>query len=183
MNEENKTYQLTCLFSALSSPEELSKIIKKIKDKITAQGGSFVGAEVSTANLIKKRLAYPIDKHQEAFLLNINFVFPIKLINTFKEQFLSEENIIRFLVTVKEKERKQPEKKAEDSFDFELVDKVQPFSKKEDAPQEKIMTEKEIKKPETKETAPKKDIPAKKAVKEKVKIEELDKKLEEILAE
>ena len=165
MNEENKKYQLTCFFSTLSSPEELDKIIKKIKNEIIAQEGSFIGAEVSTANLVKKRLAYPINKHQEAFLLNINFVFPIKLINAFKEQFLSEENIIRFLIVVKAKERKQPEK-VKDSFDFELVDKVELLSK-----------------PEIKDATPKKDIPVEKTVKEKVKIEELDKKLEEILAE
>lgn len=176
MNEENKKYQLTCLFSVLSAPEELSKVIEKIKNEITTQGGSFIGAEVSAANLVKKRLAYPIDKHQEAFLLNIDFVFPIKLLNAFKEQFLPEEDIIRFIVAVKEKEKKQPEKKIEDSFDFELVDKVEPLSKKEDTPREEITVE-----PKTKEAAPKKDVPIEKTVKEKVKIEELDKKLEEIL--
>jgi len=178
MNEENKTYRLTCLFSALSATEELSKTIQKIKDGITAQGGSFVGEEVSASNLVKKRLAYPINEHQEAFLLNINFVYPIKLISEFKDQFLSEENIIRFLIAVKEKEKKQPEK-IKDVFNFELVDKVEALPEKENISQEKITAETE--KPETEEAAPKKDVPTEKIVKEKVKIEELDKKLEEIL--
>lgn len=181
MNENDKTYQLTCLFSPLSTTEELNKIVQKIKDGITTQGGSFVGEEISTANLVKKRLAYPINKHQEAFFLNINFVYPIKLISEFKDKFLSEGNIIRFLIAIKEKEKKQSEKKAKDSFNFELVDKVEPLSEKKNAMVEKITPETEIKEPVAKEAVPEKDISTEKVVKEKVKIEELDKKLEEIL--
>ena len=168
MNEENKTYQLVCLLSPLLSPEELGRLVQEIKKEITDQEGLFVGKEVSAANLIRKRLAYPIKKHQEAFFLSADFVFPIQLINRFKKQIASKKDIIRCLISVKEKEEIQT-KKTEEFFDLGMVDKIEPISKQK------------AEEPEVKKTAPEKDAPVKKTVKEKVKIEELDKKLEEIL--
>lgn len=161
MNEENKKYQLVCLFSPHLSYEELGKLVQEIKKEITDQEGLLVGREVSAANLIRKKLAYPINKHQEAFFLSADFVFPIQSINRLKKQIASKKNIIRCLITIKEKEKIQT-KKAEEFFDLGMVDKVEPISKQ-------------------KAVLPEKDVPAKREIKEKVKIEELDKKLEEIL--
>ncbi|MEA2113193.1 MAG: 30S ribosomal protein S6 [Patescibacteria group bacterium] len=192
MNEENKTYQLNCLLSPLLSPEELSKLVQKIKREITGQEGSLVGEGVSAANPAKKRLAYPINKYQEAFFLNVDFVFPIQSVSQLKEQIASEENVIRCLIATKKKQAPQVEK-TKDAFDFEMIDKIEPLSTKEISPREEITSKEEIKKNEAKdapleskrpteqEAALKKDIPVEKQAKEKVKIEELDKKLEEIL--
>ncbi len=180
MNEENKTYQLVCLFSPHLSHEELGKLVQEIKKEITDQEGLLVGKEVSAANLIKKKLAYLINKHQEAFFLSADFVFPIQSINQLKKQIASKKNIIRCLITVKEKEEPQT-KKAEEFFDLGMVDKIEPISKQEDVLWEKTAAKEKVEEPEFKKTMPEKNVPIKKAIKEKVKIEELDKKLEEIL--
>lgn len=165
MNQENKTYRLTCLFSPLLGLEELGKLVQEIKKEITDQEGFFIGKEVSAVNLIKKRLTYPIKKYQEAFFLNINFFLPAQLIEQFKKQITLKENIIRSLVSIQKKEKVQ-EEKIEESFNFEMIDKVEPLSEE---------------RTKIKEIAPKEDLTERKSVKEKVKIEELDKKLEEIL--
>ena len=104
MTEQNKTYQLACLFSPLLSSEETDQLNQKIRKEIAAKGGSFVGANVLNHYLVKKKLSYPINKHQEAFFLNLDFVSPAESISKIISQINSEKDVLRCLIIVK-KER------------------------------------------------------------------------------
>jgi len=168
MNEQNKIYQLTCLFSPLLSSEESDKLVQKIKKEITDREGSFdlPSAFLVKENLTKKRLSYPIKKEREALFININFTAPAEAIGQIVNQIGSEKDVLRCLATLEKKSKPKPQP-AKNEFDFEFVDKVEPLIKKEVEPKQEVkITEEKI--PE-------------KTSKEKVKLEELDKKLEEIL--
>ncbi|MBU2580071.1 30S ribosomal protein S6 [Patescibacteria group bacterium] len=173
MNEQNKIYQLTCLFSPLLSSEESDKLVQKIKKEITDREGSFdlPSAFLVKENLTKKRLSYPIKKEQEALFININFTAPAEAIGQIVNQIGSEKDVLRCLATLEKKSKPKPQPD-KNEFDFEFVDKVEPLVKKEIEPEKQI----EKKEEETTEE----EIPDKSS-KAKVKIEELDKKLEEIL--
>jgi len=154
MTEENKPYQLNILFSPLLEQNKVEEIIEKIRQKITAESGSFSGEK----SLLRRRLAYPIKKHSEAFACVFNFLLPSGMVNKIEKYLGSEKNIIRHLVTVRKIPKAKPLK---EKIDLKMIDKIEPFK-------ERIITEEE---------------PVKKTLfkKEKVKIEELDKKLSEIL--
>ena len=55
---ENKSYQLTCLFLSSLDQGKIDEIIQKIKGLITVENGSIS----ETTEPIKKNLAYPIKK-------------------------------------------------------------------------------------------------------------------------
>jgi|TARA_Y100000031_G_scaffold147908_2_gene183492 ribosomal protein S6 len=159
MKSSDKTYQLACFLTPqLSYPKGLDQLVKKIRQMIIGQGG-VISKETSLDNILKKRLAYLIEKHQEAFYLNFDFTLPAKALNQLNQELNSENDIIRHLINIKKKEFVQPEKSASldrksetvREFGSAMVDKIEPISK---------------------------DKPEKK---EKLEIKELDKKLEEIL--
>lgn len=153
MPQENKLYQLNILFSPLLEQNKVEENIEKIKQKITAENGSFSGER----SLSRKRLAYPIKKHQEAFCYALNFLLSPELVNRIEKYLSSEANILRYLLAIKKTPKTKP---AREPIDLKMIDKIEPLEKFP-APREK--------------PAPKKER------KEKVKIEELDKKLKEIL--
>ena len=106
-------------------------------------------------------MAYPIKKCQEAFYFSLNFVLPIQAVNELNKQLSSNDNILRHLIAQTRPPQSQikPKKEQKESLDFGIVDKIEPL------PKEKTPA----------------IISDQKEKKEKVKIEELDKKLEEIL--
>ncbi len=160
MAEENKQYQLTCLFSPLLEQKKIEEISQKIEKWIIAKGGSFSKKEKSSVNF-KKRLAYPLKKYQEAFYLNFNFLLTGQLISQLNQQLNLEKDILRYLINFKQKAKPKP---VREDIDYQIASKIEP------------LVAQEI--PLSKKTVPDKVTLEKK---EKVKIEELDKKLEEIL--
>jgi len=177
MDQENKLYQLTCLFPPTITGEKLDQLINKIKDGITSKGGSLSG-EIPSNSPIKKTLAYPIKKCQEAFYFSLNFVLPIQAVNEFNKQLSLNDNIIRHLIAQTRSPQNQikPNKKQKESLDFKIIDKVEPLSNEKIIPDQSILKTDRI----TEEKTPA-IISGQKEKKEKAKIEELDKKLEEIL--
>jgi len=163
MDQKNKLYQLTCLFSPAIADGKLDQLVDKIKSGITSCGGS-LSNEVPLSNPIKKTLAYPIKKCQEAFYFSLNFVLPVQTVNELNKQLSSNNNIIRYLITNRAQDKSsqsqiRPREKQKESLDFKIIDKIEPL------PREKTPA----------------IISDQKEKKEKIKIEELDKKLEEIL--
>jgi len=160
MDQKNKLYQLTCLFPPTVTSEKIDQLVDKIKDGITSCGGS-LSDEIPSSNPIKKTLAYPIKKCREAFYFTLNFVLPIQAVNELNKQLSSNDNILRHLIAQTRPPQSQikPKKEQKESLDFGIVDKIEPL------PKEKTPA----------------IISDQKEKKEKVKIEELDKKLEEIL--
>lgn len=148
MTEEYKNYQLICLFSPLLEEPAIEKISQKIKDS--------ADREISS-NLIKKRLAYPIKKYQEAFQLTLNFSAAGQNIRQISQQLNLEGDVLRYLILKQAPIKEKPVKeKAKTKLAAKLSEKIEP------------LVAQEIPLKEEKE-------------KGKFKIEELDKKLEEIL--
>ncbi|MFH1671202.1 MAG: 30S ribosomal protein S6 [Candidatus Portnoybacteria bacterium] len=154
MTEENKLYQLSVLFSPQIEQSKVGEIIEKIKQKITVQNGSLSGEK----NLLKKDLSYPINNHQDAFFYTFNFSLLPNLINEIEKYLNSEKSIIRHMLTIRKVQKARPFK---ESVDLKMIDKIEPIK-------DQVVSEKEP----GRKPAPRK---------EKVKIEELDKKLKEIL--
>ena len=71
-NQENKLYQLTCLFDAATDPEKINQIIEGIKQTIVSNEGDTSKRSYSSTP-INKKLAYPIKNKNEALYWELNF--------------------------------------------------------------------------------------------------------------
>jgi len=162
MTEETKLYQLTCLLPPFLEQAKVEKISQKIKDRINEKGGSLAGNQT----IFKKTLAYPLKKHQEAFYLNLNFLLDGQAINKINQQLNLEKNILRHFIAAKQ----QPKNKPEIDRKIAIAEEIKPLVAKE-VP---LAEGKEPRPVEEKQTADKQ---------RKVKIEEIDQKLNEILNE
>jgi len=145
MNEDMKQYKITLIFPPSLKPDQLDQNIENIKQLITKQGGSFSS---SPANPKLQRLSYPINKHHEAFYLTLEMSLPAIAMETVNQQLNLENDLLRHLITLKEKEIIK--EKIEPDIDYsKMIEKVEPIVER----------------------------------KPKAKIEDLDKRLEEILNE
>ncbi len=160
MTEETKLYQLTCLLSPLLEQTKVEEISQKIKDWVSEKGGSLTGNQT----ILKKTLAYPLKKYQEAFYLNLNFILDGQAVNKICQQLNLEDNILRHFIVAKQQPKTKPE------IDQKIAEEIKPLVAKE-VP---LAEEKEPKPTEERQMADKQ---------KKVKIEEIDKKLNEILNE
>lgn len=179
--EENKTYQLTLFLPASLNEMEARETIQKIRQMIEQKGGEIKKApvfEISVAegksekislDKFKKELAYPVKKHRVVFCFNIDFNLNKELTADFRNQLKLEKTVIRFLIATK-----RPVADATESFSTAKLDEKIDSLIDREIPLPQKLTER-IAEPElTPETA----LPAGQS---KTKIEDLDKKLEEIL--
>lgn len=158
-NQENKLYQLTCLFDTSTSIEKINQIIEEVRQIIISNEGIASEKNYSSES-IKKKLAYPIKKQNEAFYWDFDFSLSPKEISKLEQKLRYKKSVIRYIITNRKK-LKLKQKIVKKPIDFKMIDKIEPL------PDEII------------EKIPKKEEP--KFIKEKTKIEDLDKKLEEIL--
>jgi len=164
MIEENKQYQLTCLLSPLLEQKEIEEISQKIEKWIKEKGGSLLGER--NYYTFKKNLAYPLKKYREAFYLNFGFLLAGQYINQLGQKLNLEKDILRHFVINNPRPKAKPE-----TIDKKIADKIEPLIARE-VPLKDIKAESE-------ETTQKRVSPNR----EKVEIEKLDKKLDEILNE
>ena len=94
-----KLYELTYLISPEFSEEEQKSLNEKINSLI--QKGAGVLNEVKLP--IKKKLAYPIKKQREAFLINFNFYLEPEKLGSLEKELKSEKKILRYLILAKPK--------------------------------------------------------------------------------
>ena len=127
-------YELSFLTPVLDS-EKRGELLREIEEKIVKTKG-----KVEDRFIEKKFFAYPVKKHQEGFLAQVNFSLDQEELKNFQDYLKKKKEILRTLL---EKKGKPP---------------------------------KEL--PEVKKRKPSLKVPPKR---EKVKIEELEKKLKEIL--
>ncbi len=159
MNEENQLYQLSCHLSPLMDQSQLNQAVEDMRKLITANDGLIlVQEELSVDNIKRKKLAYPIKKHEESFYLTFNFL--TQDISQINSNLNLDKNIIRHMIVAKQKPNNAPK----EIIDYKATKQIESLSKKE----EPVVEEKPVEKPAYEK-------------KEKIKIEELDKKLEEIL--
>ena len=133
-----KRYELTCLISSKLSEEEVKGLSEKINSLIKEEGG--VSSEMR--NLIRRKLASPIKKEGQVYLLTLNFHFEPEKLESLEKKLKGLPEILRFLIEGKKVAKVEI-----------LLEKIPP----------------KIKKP----------LPEV----EKVELEDIEKKLEEILGE
>lgn len=142
-----KLYELTYLASPLLSEEEIKSLLSKISGFISETGGKMEKSHEP----LRKKLAYPIKKQTEAFLISLDFrLFPDKL-KELEKALKSEKEIIRYIILNKKEVKEKPASR-------------KPFI----PPSPEVATEEPAK--EKKEAKP-----------QKVELKEIDKKIEEIL--
>jgi len=92
-------YELAYLISPELPEEELKSLQEKINSLI--QKGAGVLNEIKLP--IKKKLAYPIKKQREAFLINFNFYLEPEKLGSLEKELKSEKKILRYLILAKPK--------------------------------------------------------------------------------
>jgi len=131
-------YELNYLVSPDISEEEAKSYPEKIITLIQAENGmpDFPSSE---RIVLKKRLAYPINKKDSAYVLSLSFLLHQDNLPSLEKKLKEDKNILRYFILRKK--------------------------------QQKISEKREIKRPEL----------AKKPEEKKVDLQEVEKKLEEIL--
>jgi len=106
-----KLYELTYLISPELSESELKSLNEKINSLIQKEKGVLNEAKMP----MKKKLAYPIKKQREAFLINLSFYFQAEKLGSLEKELKSEKKILRYLILARPKSkiakvRKRPAK-------------------------------------------------------------------------
>ena len=94
-----KLYELTYLISPELSESELKSLNEKINSLIQKEKGVLNEAKMP----MKKKLAYPIKKQREAFLINLSFYFQAEKLGSLEKELKSEKKILRYLILAKPK--------------------------------------------------------------------------------
>lgn len=92
-----KTYEFTYLIDPDISKEDLNSLQEIIKSFIKEEEGSIVRIN----SPLKKNLAYPIKKNEEAFLADLTFDLRPDKLDSLKKKIKSEKRIIRYLLLKK----------------------------------------------------------------------------------
>ncbi|MFH1612044.1 MAG: 30S ribosomal protein S6 [bacterium] len=175
MKEENKLYQIVCHINPLIDEKDLEELIKEIRKIITNNDGSILTDDtLNISKINRKRLSYPIGKHNESLYLNIDFSIDSQNISDIDHQFILNKNIIRHMITAKKKTNIASKK----IIDYKATKKIESLSQ---VSQQEKNQQSEIETDKSKDSSKDTVINKKSEKAEKVKIDELDQKLEEIL--
>jgi small subunit ribosomal protein S6 len=99
MTKNKKIYETTFIVNAGLDDPQIDAVIEKVKDLITKNEGEIL-------ELVKwgrKRFAYPIKKKNNGFYVICEFSSPGSLVNRLERHFMLDENIIRYLTVVLDK--------------------------------------------------------------------------------
>jgi small subunit ribosomal protein S6 len=106
-----RSYELMILLDPNLQDEEISALVKEIQQTITNNQGKI--GKVSKWG--KRKLAYEINKFQEAFYVVLNFELEPANIANIEKSIKFEEKIIRYLIVLgQEKVRVSTEKEQKD---------------------------------------------------------------------
>ena len=93
MNKTKRLYETTFIINASIEDPQIEALIAHVQEIITGNGG-----EIKAVNRWgRKRLAYPIQKKNNGFYVNIEFVDIGTVIARLEHMYLLDENILRFL--------------------------------------------------------------------------------------
>lgn len=170
--KQGAAYQLSCLFSPLANEDGANKAADKIRAWITEQGGAITNSGSHKVDNIQRRsLSYPMQKYQEALAWCLYFTLVPDKIGELKKRLDKSKDVIRAMI-VKSPRIKPEKKKIETLNDFKIVDKIEPL------PAIKGSYTPAPEPPKAPEQEAQESIAR---PHEKVRLEELDRKLEEIL--
>jgi small subunit ribosomal protein S6 len=93
MSATKQPYETTCIINASLEDSQIEATITHISEIITRNGG-----EISATNRWgRKRLAYPIQKKNNGYYVNIEFVAHGQAIAQLERIYILDENILRYL--------------------------------------------------------------------------------------
>lgn len=95
-----KIYEITLLISPELSDDELKSLQERISSLIQAQEGKLIDKN----SLVKKDLAYPINKKVEAFLMTLSFYLAQEKLAFLEKELRQEPKILRYII-LKKRER------------------------------------------------------------------------------
>jgi|AntAceMinimDraft_16_1070373.scaffolds.fasta_scaffold113567_2 ribosomal protein S6 len=156
MEQKNKNYELSFWFSSRLSEEEIEKKFDNLLKQLEKREALIIFSQSPQL----KQLAYPIKKERNAYFGYIQFELPKDLLVHLEEDLRLNDDFVRFMVLgIKPKEKQKAP-----SITFR-----KPIKKEEEKEEEKSKTQEATKKEPQKEKV--------------ISLEELDKKLNEILEE
>lgn len=152
-------YELAYFISPQVKDDEVASYLGKLRELITGNKGEISKEEIPH----RRRLAYPIKHHKDGYFGYFHFTAPAKSTKEMDSALILDSSILRHLiVAVDKKQITQMQKSAQSVSTQEKVKKM-------------------IKKSKAEESIFKKEDAVSHIEEHKVELEELDKKLEEIL--
>ena len=93
------TYEAMFLIDAKLDEKSANAIFDQIKEAVTKNEGNIISSRIWAE---KRRLNFPIKKHQEATHYLVNFKLQPHLIDKIRQAYRLNENILRVLITKQE---------------------------------------------------------------------------------
>ena len=93
MSSARKSYETTYIVNASLEDSQIEAAVTHVAEVIERNGGAIT----ATNRWGRKRLAYPIEKKNNGFYVNVEFNGPGQLIAQLERAYLLDENILRFL--------------------------------------------------------------------------------------
>lgn len=119
-----KFYELTYLITPKLTESEANQFSQELIDWIKKEGGILF----ETHNPTKRRLAYPVKKEEEGFLVSTNFYFAPESLDDLTKKMKSEDKVLRSLIFAKKLPKKteppkMPKIKKEEKVALEDIEK------------------------------------------------------------
>ncbi len=93
MSTERKSYETTYIINASLEDSQIEAALTHVAEVIERNGGAITASN----RWGRKRLAYPIQKKNNGYYVNVEFNGPGQLIAQLERAYLLDENILRFL--------------------------------------------------------------------------------------
>jgi small subunit ribosomal protein S6 len=127
-------YETAFLITPKLDDEETEKLIQKMADVVAKKKGKMIKID----KWGKKKLAYPVEKNDEAFYVFFHYEGETDIPSELERRFRQTEQVLRYLTLRKEirpaakKKRRAKKKKAEEIGEEKEVKKI--FEEKDEAP-------------------------------------------------
>ncbi len=168
-------YELTYLIKPELTSEEVKEFNEELTEDLKSDGATLYSMDQPR----KRNLAYELKGFTEAYIACIDMDISSEQVKLIEEKLKRDDNVLRHLIISKEKleeEEEEPKKKEEeasDEDDEEEKEEAKEEKEKKDAADEDDEEEEEEEEEEEKDKKSKKE--------EKVKLNEIDEKIDEIL--
>jgi small subunit ribosomal protein S6 len=93
MSSAKHSYETTCIINSSLEDSQIEAAISHVAEVIERNGGAIT----ATNRWGRKRMAYPIEKKNNGYYVNMEFTGPGQLIAQLERSYILDENILRFL--------------------------------------------------------------------------------------
>jgi small subunit ribosomal protein S6 len=108
MDHSKRLYETTIIINASIEDTQIEALTAHVQETITSNGG-----EIAAVNKWgRKRLAYAIQKKNNGYYVNIEYLAPGTVVARLEHIFLLDENILRFLTIQLDKKAIEAKKQA-----------------------------------------------------------------------